>query len=418
MAEKKKIVIVGASYRAMHGFLNNIRDSYSNEYDVVGIHDLTIEKVEDLNECFKSNYKAYDDFEKMMEENKPDIAVIANIDCVHIDYLEKIMAAGVTTVVEKPLCIDAEQCKRVRKATELNPSVEAVTAHNLRYHPASLKIKEVLDSGRIGNILSIQFVESLDIDHGTSYFHRWNRAMKNSGGLLIHKSSHHFDLLNWFTGSYADEVFAHGKLLSYGAENCKFKVGEMAETCHECKKTKEECAHRLDLSGPRLEMHKSNLKAGLYTPDLCVYSPEIDIVDHACVGITYKNGVHANYTMCAHSSVESMKIEIEGTVARLEYEIIYSTAPDVKKSDGEVSTHQQHLRVIEFNKPIEEIEIPPVKGSHGGADLLMCKDLFGGEKSDAKATLEDGLQAVLVGIAANESIKTGKAINIAELENA
>ncbi len=416
MPVKKKIVIIGASYRAMHGFIKNIQEYHGNEYDIAGICDITKEKVEDLNTYLNSNFKAYDNFENMLAEIQPDIAIIANIDSVHVDYLEKTLAAGVHTVVEKPLCIDAKQCQRVRAATRNNPDIEAITAHNLRYHPASLKIKEVLDSGRIGKILSINFTETLDVDHGASYFHRWNSIMKNSGGLLIHKSSHHFDLMNWFIGSYAEEVSAHGDLRAYGSENSPFTQEEIAPTCHECKKTEEECKHRLKLSGPRYHLYKSNFNTGGYTPDMCVFSPEIDITDHACVGIKYKNGVHACYSLCAHSAVESMRIEIEGTVARLEYEVIYSSDPNISKSEGDINGHFQQIRVIEFGKPVENIPIPQVKGGHGGADLLMCRDLFGGETSNAKATLEDGIQAVLIGAAANESMRLKKTINIKSME--
>ncbi len=416
MENKRKIVIVGASYRAMHGFINNIQKYYGEQYEIAGVSDLTIDKVEDLNSYIDKNFKAYNDFDLMLAEVRPDVAVIANIDCVHVDYLEKTLAAGVRSVVEKPLCVDAKQSQRVRDAIRKYPNIEAVTAHNMRYHPASLKIKEVLDSGRIGKVRSINFTETLDVDHGASYFQRWNRTMNASGGLLIHKSSHHFDMLNWFIGSYAKNVSAHGDLLAYGENNCPFDKNEIADNCHKCQKTKEECRYRTELTGPRYYLHKSNLEKGDYTPDLCVFSPDIDITDHVSVGIRYKNGVHACYTLCAHSAVESMRVEIEGTIARLEYEVIYSSDPNISKSEGDLNGHYQILRVIEFGKPVETVKIPEVKGSHGGADLLMCKDLFGGESSDSKATLEDGLQAVLIGIAANESMRTGKVVELESLE--
>lgn len=399
----------------MHGFIKNIMTYYSDDYEIAGIYDIALEKIENLNNYMKANFKAYTNIDVMLAEIKPAIAIIANIDCVHVDYLEKTMAAGVHTIVEKPLCVDTKQCLRVRAAVLANPDVEAVTAHNMRYSPAAQKIKEVLDSGRIGKIVSANYTEMLDIDHGASYFHRWNRTMKASGGLLIHKSSHHFDRLNWLIGSYAEEVSAHGNLLAYGAENSIFDKEDIAPTCHQCTKTTDECRYRCNLKSPRYQMHKSNLDNGGYSPDLCVFSSEIDIQDHVSVGINYKNGVHVCYTICAHSAVESERIEIEGSVARLEYEVIYNSAPNVSKSEGSANEHLQNLRVIEFGKPVENIKIPEAKGGHGGADLLMCRDLFGGKKSSAKATLEDGIQAVLIGIAANESMRIGKVVNIQSL---
>ena len=416
MSSKKQVVVIGASYRGMHCFIKNIMAQHGNDYEIAGICDISFEKVMDLNDYLTSSFKAYTDVDKMLTDIKPDIAVIANIDCVHVDYLEKTLAAGVRTVVEKPLCIDAEQCKRVRSAAAANPDIEAVTAHNLRYCPFALKMKEVLDSGRIGEIRSINFTEMLDIDHGASYFHRWNRTMKASGGLLIHKSSHHFDLMNWFTGAYAEEVSAHGSLLAYGTDNCPFESSEIAANCHNCSKSKDECRYKSDLgNGVRYQMHKRNLKHGYYTPDLCVFSPEIDIMDHIGVGITYTNGVHACYTLCAHSAVESMRIEIEGTIARLEYEIIYNAPANVSKSLGDSGEHASSLKIAEYGKAYEDIKIPKVKGGHGGADVLMCRDLFGDSNSNAKASLEDGVQAVLIGVAANESMQQGKVVRVQDL---
>lgn len=415
MLNKKKVVLIGASYRGMHGFLKNIKERHE-DHEIVAICDMTMEKIQDLNDYFGSSFKGYTDCDEMLKSESPDVAIIANIDRVHVDYLEKTLAEGVRTVVEKPLCVDAEQCRRVRGAIAEYPNADAVTAHNLRYLPASLKIKEILDLGSIGEIISINFTEMMDVDHGASYFHRWNRTMRNSGGLLVHKASHHFDLMNWFVGAYAKEVSAHGALLAYGAENRPFPEKEIAPNCRECAKTADECKYRSCLgSGVRYQMHKSNINIGGYTPDLCVFSPEIDIYDHVGVGISFQNRVHACYTLCAHSAVELMRIEIEGSKARLEYEIIYTTAPNDSKSEGDACEPCEKLEVVGFGKSPEIIEIPVVDGGHGGADVLMCRDLFGQGESDAKATLEDGIQAVLVGAAANESIKSGRSVDVQNL---
>ncbi|MCK5845654.1 MAG: Gfo/Idh/MocA family oxidoreductase [Victivallales bacterium] len=124
MSKKSKVVVIGASYRGMHGFLKNIVERHP-DYEIAAICDITMGKIQDLNDYFGSLFKGYTDCGEMLAVEKPDVAIIANIDRVHVDYLEMTMAAGVRTVVEKPLCVDADQCRRIRAASAKHPDVEA-----------------------------------------------------------------------------------------------------------------------------------------------------------------------------------------------------------------------------------------------------------------------------------------------------
>ena len=413
--ERRKVVLIGASYRGMHGFIKTLLRNHQNTHEVVGILDISLEKIRDLCDYIGKEFQGFVDFTEMVEIVKPDIAIIATIDSVHVDYLEKCLEAGIECIVEKPLCIDAEQCRRVRAAQTRFPDVQTVTAHNLRYNPYMLKIKELVDAGEIGRIRSILFEELLDMDHGASYFRRWNREKKHSGGLIIHKASHHFDIMNWFAGSKPKSLCAQGGLLAYGAKNSPFAQNEMGTTCHECSKTKEECVMRSTLSGVRYQLYKNALATNGYTPDLCVFSPEIDSEDFVGLSYDYENGIHASYSLCAHSTIESMRIGIEGTKGRLEYHVVYDMNSLVTKSEGNVAEHYHSLKIIPFEASVREIEVKKVEGGHGGGDTLLCGDLFGSSSSSAKASLEDGIQAVLIGVAANESIKEKRTIDIQSL---
>ncbi|OGV47650.1 MAG: hypothetical protein A2017_21820 [Lentisphaerae bacterium GWF2_44_16] len=413
----KKTILVGASYRGLFGFVKPLINNYSTEYKVAAVCDLSLDRIKVMNELAGVALPGYDDFDTMVKDIRPDMAIIASIDSSHIDYIEKCLQLGIECVCEKPLCIDAEQCRRVRKAQKLNPSVKAVTTHNYRYSPYMLRIKEILDSGKIGKIRSVNFDEYLDWRHGTSYFRRWNRTKKNSGGLLVHKASHHFDLINWFVASLPKNLSAHGRLIAYGAQNCLFKADDKyGPACHKCSKTKEECRYKTQLDGMRDKMYfKSNGGNG-YTPDLCVFSPEIDTYDHVSVGYDYANGVHVAYSLCAHASYEGMRISIEGSKARLDYQEILSTSPmETSAVYGSETITKKEIMIIPFEKNIERVHVEKVEGGHGGADYMMHRDLFGGGKSNAEASLEDGIQAVLVGSAANISIETGCRVDIQSL---
>src|SRR5690606_23821425 len=89
---------------------------------------------------------------------------------------------------------------------------------NYRYSPRNSALKEVIASGRIGEVTSVHFEWVLDTAHGADYFRRWHRDKDVSGGLLVHKSSHHFDLVNWWLADAPTRVYASGGLRFYGAD--------------------------------------------------------------------------------------------------------------------------------------------------------------------------------------------------------
>ena len=90
---------------------------------------------------------------------------------------------------------------------------------NYRYAPRNSALREVIADGTIGDVTSVHFEWALDTVHGADYFRRWHRDKDSSGGLLVHKSSHHFDLVNWWLQDTPAAVHAIGGLRFYGAEN-------------------------------------------------------------------------------------------------------------------------------------------------------------------------------------------------------
>src|SRR5699024_6966115 len=96
---------------------------------------------------------------------------------------------------------------------------------NYRYAPHNTKIRELIRDNVIGDVFSIHFEWLLNTEHGADYFRRWHRNKLNSGGLLVHKSTHHFDLVNFWINSYPKTVFAFGDLNFYGMANAE-KRGE------------------------------------------------------------------------------------------------------------------------------------------------------------------------------------------------
>lgn len=356
------------------------------------------------------------DFQEMMAATDPDGLIIATTDNAHAEYIEAGLAAGKRVYCEKPVCVTAQDCARVLAAEKKSAGACFVT-HNARYVPAESRIHEIISSGRIGEVLFMQFDEMLDRAHGADYFRRWHRRMENSGGLLIHKASHHFDLLNWWAQAKPKEVTARGALRFYGA------AGPVHGTrCRNCPHA-QRCDLYIDISAVD-EVRRFYLEAEAedgYIRDACAFGPEIDIYDQMAAVITYENKVQVSYTLTAYSPYEAQRIIVEGTEGRLEYVIRLGERWPVggpQMPDLEAMAFKQ-MTLYSLTEGVVDIPLEHKEGGHGGADPSLLDDLFRrdweAEPTERMAPLEQAVQAVLIGDAANRSIATGQAVDVQSL---
>ena len=130
------------------------------------------------------------------------------------------MELGYDVITEKPMTTDAKKAQEIVDTIEKTGRNLCVT-FNYRYAPHSSKVRELLMQNVIGDITQVHFEWFLNTSHGADYFRRWHRDKRNSGGLLVHKSTHHFDLINFWLDSAPETVFAFGDLKFYGRENAE-----------------------------------------------------------------------------------------------------------------------------------------------------------------------------------------------------
>ena len=402
----RKIVLIGASMRAT-AFVKTLRNNFADSYKIVGILDCDPGKMKGFKETYGlEDVPAFTDFDEMCKAVAPDMVIVSTVDATHKEYIVKALDRKIACVSEKPLCINAEQCREILAAQERNPEVFAVTSHNARYLPMTLKMKELIDQGVIGKVMRMEYAEMLDRYHGTSYFRRWNSRRKNSNGLQLHKSCHHFDKMNFLLNSHAVEVMADGCLTAYGN-----KVPHKYEgvNCHTCQYAKE-CPDYQDYN------HKI-FQSDMYTPDMCIYSPDIDIEDNYSATIKFANGVMCSYSLCAHAQYEGEIIIVEGEKGRLESRHTYcrEVVANDQNVHGDNVVYTSTLRLFRFRQSgFEDIEFAEGSGGHGGADLNVFTDIFSEPPAPNVPTLMDGVQAVLTGCALVESMKTGKKCMVQE----
>lgn len=370
------------------------------------------------------------DFEKMLAEQRVDVVIVTSIDRTHDEYIVRAMQAGADVLVEKPMTIDAPRCQRILDTIKATGRKLTVT-HNYRYAVLPSKIKELLQGGVVGDIVSVHFEWLLDTSHGADYFRRWHRDKRNSGGLMVHKASHHFDVMNWWLDSYPETVFGMGKLAFYGRENAE-KRG--VTTFYE--RSKGNDAAKSDPYALHLEKHRQlNALYGDaehedgYIRDRSVFTDGISIEDDMAVMVRYASGATMSYHLTAYSPWEGWRLAFNGTAGRLEAEIhqnsfVLGGAGDTSSPTiagaKEVEIHEPTLIRVRplWGKPFE-VEVPESQGGHGGGDERLLKDIFApdGEPDPLGRTAGpiDGTYSILTGIAANQSFATGFPVRIADL---
>jgi predicted dehydrogenase len=228
----KKYVLAGCSGRALAMFAKPMQKKFSDSADLVGIFDPNDVRMEYFNTQLETPTAMYTNFRKMLKEQNPDTLIVATTDRWHHKYIIAGLNAGLDIITEKPMTIDMAKCKAIMAAEKKSGKKVSVT-FNLRHAPYYNKIKKLLRSGVVGEVLSVKLEWFLDTSHGADYFRRWHARKDNSGGLLVHKSTHHFDFINWLIEDDPTDVFAYGSRRVYG--DC---VKMRGKTCRSCRHKK------------------------------------------------------------------------------------------------------------------------------------------------------------------------------------
>jgi predicted dehydrogenase len=361
-----------------------------------------------------------EEFDRMIAECKPDCVIVATQDCSHDLYVCRAMELGCDVITEKPMTINAEKCRRILD-TQRATGRKCTVTFNYRYSPPRTQVKDLLMSGVIGDVLSVDFHWLLDTRHGADYYRRWHRHKANSGGLMVHKSTHHFDLVNWWLSTIPVSVSASGSRGFYTPQTAdRYGLTRRGERCYGCAEA-ERCPFFLDLrNGDLRRLYLDNEAYDGYYRDRCVFSPLIDIEDTMNVVVNYENGAKMSYSLNSFMPWEGYIVSFNGTQGRLEHkcqETVYvsgdGTAPGALKPDGTTINIYPHF------KPAQAVEVWKAIGGHGGGDMLMLEDIFnpapGPDKYLRAADQRAGAYSILTGVAANQSIATGQLVLIDDL---
>ncbi|MBD2867651.1 Gfo/Idh/MocA family protein [Paenibacillus arenilitoris] len=423
---KKRYVLVGSGGRAEF-FYKALATDYKETSELLAFCDINQTRMNYANQILVGKYKhepvrtyKSNEFDRMIETEKPDAVIVTSMDRTHHTYIIRALELGCDVVTEKPMTVDEKKCQQILDAVERTGKNVRVT-FNYRYAPHHTKARELIAGGAIGKVTSVHFEWLLNTQHGADYFRRWHRNKQNSGGLLVHKSTHHFDLVNFWIGSQPESVFAFGDLLFYGRENAELR----GETKFYERATGNPIAENdpfalhLDKNEHLKAMYLDAEHEDGYRRDQSVFGDGINIEDTMGVLVRYKNNAILTYSLNAYLPWEGYRIAFNGTKGRLEMSIVeqsYVNSGGDKALEGALKGKSITVYPM-FGAPYA-VEVEEGVGGHGGGDPVLLNDLFGTPVEDPfnrAANHVDGARSILTGIAANRSIQTGQAVNIDDL---
>ena len=351
-----------------------------------------------------------------------DILIIATMDQDHYSQAMKALDLKYHLLLEKPIALNLKQCLDIENKA-LKNNLYVVVCHVLRYSLFYKKIKEIVNSKILGNIININTTENVGYWHQAHSFVRgnWNNSNKTSP-MILQKCCHDFDILNWIIDKKPLNVSSFGSLSLFKKENAP---KDSSNYCYDCK-IQNNCPYNAvkyyvdsikndkDLGWPYdvvvLNPTKDKVLAAIKNGPYgrCVYKCDNNVVDHQIVNIQYEDNITATHTMCAFSKDCYRDIKIFATrgdliANTLNNTIIYHTFVDNKEF------------VIDVSKLTNDLS------GHMGGDKLMINELLkliNKETSQLDSSIEKSVLSHVIAFAAEKSrINKGVVINLNEFKS-
>ena len=433
--QRKRYALVGTGGRAKM-YVDAITGDYAGYSELVGLCDISQVRMDWYNARIEAEHHLaavptfrHDEFDRMIAETHPDIVIVTSMDSTHHQYIIRAMELGCDVMTEKPMTIDDQKARAIFTAIDQTKRNLRVT-FNYRYAPISTRVRELMMEGVVGRPLHVNFQWVLDTFHGADYFRRWHREKDKSGGLLVHKATHHFDLINWWLQSYPQQVFALGDLMFYGRENAAARGESYTYDRYtgQPEAQRDPFALRLDRHETLRGLYLEGEKDSGYIRDRNVFGDNVSAEDTMSVTARYRNNVLLTYSLIAYSPWEGYRVAITGDKGRLEIELVEQVGRQfiageeetfLRDEEAEARFGGKHIRVYPMFGHPYEVDIPEGKGGHGGGDEVMLEQIFSpnppADPYDRTASHIDGAASILMGIAANHSIATGKLIEVDNL---
>ena len=421
--KKLRVIIVGAGNRG-NTYAKHM-SKLPDKYEIVGMAD----PAEGHRKHFQDAYgvpaeNCYESWEQILAQPKmADVAVITTVDNMHYEPAMLAIEKGYDLLLEKPVATTAQQCAEIANAAR-KKGVRVLVCHVLRYTPFYTKIKELLMSGVIGQVVSIDQVEGIGNVHFSHSYVRGNwHTTETAAPMLLAKSCHDLDIVQWLMDKPCKRVSSYGSLTHFTAENapegapvrCADGTCPVRETCpynciHYYYDRKTNYYRSVITTGISKEMLPTDeeVMQALNTTDygLCVYHANNDVADHQVVSMEFEGGATANLTVNAFNR-GGRYIRVYGT-------------------KGELYAHMggTHLQLYTFeDKELTTVQVQEqeesIIGGHGGGDEGIVSELYeylsGDYQGFRAADLDVSVRNHMIGFAAEVARENGTVEDVQQM---
>ncbi|MFA5203867.1 MAG: Gfo/Idh/MocA family oxidoreductase [Lentisphaeria bacterium] len=302
-----------------------------------------------------------------------DWVMIASWNCFHKEQAMAAFAAGKHVFCQKPLATRFADCLEMRRAWQ-ESGRQFVIGFTLRFSPHYRQLKAMLDAGAVGKIVSFEFNETLNFNHGGFIMGDWRRLRQYAGTHLLEKCCHDIDLANWFTGSLPARVASFGGVNFFTPENRRHVA-------------------RLGRDSTGREAYL--VREGLVNAD--PFTGDKDIVDNQVAIIEYLNGVRATFHTNCNAGIPERRMYILGTEGAIRANVL----------TGDIETQR-----IGFDSKLERVA-SGIGDGHGGGDTVMARELAATMFTGAPpaAGLDAGLASAGACFAIDEAMDTGRVVD-------
>ena len=392
-------ILIGAGHRGM--IYADYATQNPDELTIVAVADPDIPRRAKAKQVFELKKKyCFSDWKEVFAKPKfADAVIIATSDYLHTQPCLAALEAGYDVLLEKPIAPTEEECRLIMQKAIASKRIVGV-CHVLRYTPYFRQLKEVIDAGLIGNIISIQHMEPIEQIHMSHSYVRgqWKNS-HTATPIVLAKSCHDTDIIRWLVNSPAHDVHCFGNLSWFTQANAP---EGSTERCTDGCKVEATCPYSalqiylrdkqrlyvFDLPSDKSKWDKvilQNLKKTDY--GRCVYRMDNDQPDHLTVNMLFENGVTAAFSMEAHVSYEGRRTRIMG-------------------SKGDIVGNMEMFRMTDF-KTRKQTSWKMKTDAHGGGDHRLMKDWVQAvaqqDKSLLSSSIEVSIESHLMAFAAEKS---------------
>ena len=418
--KKLKVILIGAGNRG--GTYTDVMAAMPEQFEVVAVAEPRDSRRERIQEIHKlPDDMCFTDYKPLLALGKiADIALIATMDRDHFEPAMMAIDLGYDLLLEKPITPTPEECIALTENAEKH-GVKVVICTVLRYTPLFIKLKEIIDSGRIGKVMSINHEECVEFVHQSHSFVRGNWGnSERSSVMLLQKSCHDIDILQWLLGKKCKKVQSFGALTYFTEENAPEGAPErciegcpVGDTCiyNSVKLYLENDSNWFRSAATKLvKSSDEDVKKSLMESNYgkCVFHCDNDVVDHQTVNMLFEDDITVTFTMNAFN-----------TGGR--YINIYGTKGEIRAAlKGDTP-----IRVYDIvSKETEEIPssgTDGIVGGHGGGDsgiiVTLYKYMTGDYTGNSVPTIQESCYNHLVTFAADHARKAGTVVDVEEYIN-